>query len=102
MIDKDGKISIYRDLNKIRVHVLLETEPFSNMYHRILLNKEQFKKFSDFMFTQIAGKEEGHVCPNPDCKGGGYEVDDDEIELPDVPDIDEHNHEIQTDTPPAN
>ncbi len=41
------KISIYDQLNKIRLLVFLEIEPFTNKYHQVILDESQFKRVSD-------------------------------------------------------
>jgi len=66
-------------LYELRTVVLIETAPQSNKYNKIALNKEQFKKLTLFLSTEL-------------IQDGGLIVEDDKINLPDdIQSIDFYN-----------
>lgn len=79
-----GKISIYDKLNTVRMVVLMEEEPFSNKYNQVIVDKEQYKALSAFLYDLVAVKREDHECGNPKCDGRSFEVSDESITLPDL------------------
>ena len=47
MKKNDEQISIWKELNTIRLLVFIESEPFSNKYYQVFLNSDQFKRLSE-------------------------------------------------------
>lgn len=73
---------ILNEVYKIRMIVLLETNPQSNKYHQIMLDKKQFGSVSKVIADSFP-KEEGHKCDNPHCAGVEIKYSDKEVVLPD-------------------
>ncbi len=81
-----NEISIYKDLNVVRMFIYMETESFSNKYHQILFTPEQYKKLSLYMYQEIMNNHDTSKCGHPGCDGKSFEVGDEIITLPDKPD----------------
>lgn len=69
------------DLYSVRMIVLIEDEPQSNLYRQILFTRDEFKKMA-MCVDGIFPKEEDHSCGNPQCKGTMIAVSDNRVVLP--------------------
>ena len=76
---------LQHEINSLRLLVFLETEPQSNMYNQVYLNKEQFKKISDIISKKVSVFEE----LRKGMEASAIVVSDDEYHLPDLKEINE-------------
>lgn len=76
------------ELYSVRMFIYFETSPQSNKYQRVVLNRDQYKLVSQFLYDVIAVKDKKD-CGDPLCKAehANFTTDDDVISLPDKPDI---------------
>lgn len=81
----DKQLNI-KDLYNLRLFLFLESEPQSNKYCQILLDKKQYDVVCDALFSQFP-PDPNHKCMNPDCDGRSILTGHREISLPDVTDI---------------
>ena len=69
--------TIYESLLGLRMPIFMEIDSFSNRYHQINFTKEEYKKITAFLYTEIM---------KTDKDGKYFDCSDDEIVLPDKPD----------------
>ncbi len=70
----------------VRMHILMEDEPQSNKYRRVLLNAKQYKMMSDALHNCFP-KDPKHNCGNKECDGTVLQISDHIIPMPDMQDI---------------
>ena len=63
----------FKEMNQVRMFILLENSPQSNKYGTLLLTKDQYSKISNFIFETIHTED-------------GLLIDDTVIVLPNVQD----------------